>query len=245
MYNKYMYWRVGKLADRQRLMELEQKIQYIFNDIELLKLALTHKSYAYNTNNKQDKPYNERIEFLGDAILEHIISDTLYKIKPELSEGDMTKKRAAIVCEASLSSAMRRFGGEEYIYLGKCEKITNGRKKDAIIADAFESIIGAIYIDAGYEITESIVLRLLENEIKIVLSGGNLNIDYKTKLQEKLQKDGTVKIQYITVSEEGPEHDKTFNVELYFNGKKIGEGIGKSKKQAEQQAAKYAIETLE
>lgn len=233
------------MTDKQRLMELEQKIGYIFNDVELIRLALTHKSYAYNNNNKQLRPYNERIEFLGDAILEHIISDMLYKIKPELSEGDMTKKRAAIVCESSLSSAMRRFGGEEYIYLGKCEKITNGRKKDAIIADAFESIIGAIYIDAGYEITENIVLRLLENEIRTVLSGGNLNIDYKTKLQEKLQKDGNVKIEYKTVSQDGPEHDKTFKVELYFNDKKIGEGIGKSKKQAEQQAAKYAIETLE
>lgn len=232
------------MNEKERLLRFQAKLEYIFNDIKLLKLALTHKSYAYDINNVPDinKKYNERIEFLGDAILEHIISDMLYNHKPELSEGDMTKKRASIVCEASLSSAMKRINGQEYIYLGKCEKTSNGKMKDAILADAFEAIIGAIYIDGGYDITKYIVLRLLDKEIKLTLKGNNFNIDYKTSLQEKLQKNGTVKIEYNLIEQTGPEHDKTFKVELVFNGKKIGEGIGKSKKQAEQNAAKYAYE---
>lgn len=233
------------MKEQEKLLLFESKLQYIFNDISLLKLALTHKSYAYDMNTfNENRKYNERIEFLGDAILEHIISDMLYNYKPELSEGDMTKKRASIVCEASLSSAMKRIGGQEYIYLGKCETTSNGKMKDAILADAFEAVLGAIYLDAGYEIARDTVIRLLDKEINLTLQGKNFNVDYKTALQEKLQKNGTVKIEYILVDEIGPEHDKTFKVELKFNSRKIGEGIGKSKKQAEQNAAKYAYETF-
>lgn len=232
------------MTEEKKLMRLQASLGYLFQDISLLKLALTHKSYAYEIGKSKTGEYNERIEFLGDAILEHIISDMLYMQKPVLSEGEMTKKRAAIVCEASLSAAMRRMEGQEYIYLGKCEKTTNGKRKNAIIADAFESIIGAIYLDGGYEVVRDIVLRLLDKEIKIVLSGGDLNIDYKTRLQEKLQEHGNVKIEYILLKEEGPEHDKTFTISLIFNGKKIGEGVGKSKKQAEQQAAKAALSSF-
>lgn len=233
------------MKEQDRMLMLQSKLQYMFNDISLLKLALTHKSYAYEQSGEKKKIYNERIEFLGDAILEHIISDKLYNYKEELSEGEMTKKRAAIVCEASLSQAMQRINGQDYIYLGKCEKTTNGKTKDAIIADAFESILGAIYIDGGYDIARDVCLNLLDVEIKTVLSGGNLNIDYKTRLQEILQRDGNVKIEYITIKEEGPEHDKKFTVELLFNGEKIGEGCGKSKKQAEQNAAKHALKKYE
>lgn len=153
----------------------------------------------------------------------------------------MTKKRAAIVCEASLSRAFRRINGHEYIYLGKCEKNSNGRLKDAIIADAFEATLGAIYLDGGYEIARDICLELLDVEIKTVLAGGNLNTDYKTQLQEVLQRNGNVKIEYKLQKEEGPEHDKLFTIDLFFNGKKIGQGQGKSKKQAEQNAAHEAL----
>lgn len=232
------------MNEKDKLLNLESKLQYIFNDIHLLKMALTHKSFAYEIGDTENTKYNERIEFLGDAILEHIVSDMLYKNEKNFSEGDMTKKRAAIVCEASLSSALKRIGGQNYIYLGKCEKATNGRLKDAIIADAFESILGAIYIDGGYEVARQIALRLLDREIETVLSGKEINVDYKTKLQEILQKHGNVKIEYITKNEYGPEHDKTFEVELFFNGKKIGDGIGKSKKSAEQSAAKNAISKM-
>ncbi len=228
----------------KKLLEFEAKLNYVFNDISLLELALTHKSYAYENQNNISQEYNERIEFLGDAILEHIISDFLYNQKPRFSEGQMTKKRASIVCEAALSSAMKRIGGQNYILLGKCEKNTGGKLKDAILADAFEAIIGAIYIDGGYDIVNTIVLKLLDIEIKKTLSGKDITEDYKTKLQEILQKNGNVKIEYILKSQSGPEHDKTFEVELFFNDKKIGEGIGKSKKHAEQEAAKYAIENM-
>lgn len=230
------------MINEKKILELEGKLQYMFNDISLLKMALTHKSYAYENPNNSNKIYNERIEFLGDAILEHIISDLLYTHEPILSEGDMSKKRAAIVCEASLSQAMRRIAAQEYICLGKCELSTNGKMKDAIIADAFEAILGAIYLDGGYDIARYTALNLLDKEIKDVFNGKELNMDYKTKLQEKLQKHGTVKIEYILDKEVGPEHDKTFEVSVYFNGEKIGFGTGKNKKQAEQMAAKYALE---
>ena len=227
--------------ERERLLELEQKLKYIFNNHDLLKMALTHKSYAYEHEGPNYDKYNERIEFLGDAILEHIISDLLFAHVPELAEGEMTKKRAAIVCEASLSQALKRVGGHEYIYLGKCEQNSNGKMKDAIVADAFEAVLGAIYLDGGYEIARDICLELLDQEIKTVLSGGSLNTDYKTQLQEILQRNGSVKIEYKLVGEEGPEHDKTFTIEVFFNDKKIGTGKGKSKKQAEQEAAHHAI----
>ncbi len=230
------------MDEKKLLLDLQSKLKYIFNNVSLLKLALTHKSYAYERTDLNQKEYNERIEFLGDAILEHIISDLLYNSSENYSEGEMTRKRAAIVCEASLSQAMKRINAQEYIYLGKCEQTTNGKMKDAIIADAFEAILGAIYLDGGYEIARDICLELLDVEIKTVLSGGSLNVDYKTKLQEVLQRHGNVKIEYITIKEEGPEHDKTFTVDLLYNDKKIGEGVGKNKKQAEQNAARQALE---
>ena len=226
--------------EKKRLIELQEKLQVKFNDISLLKLALTHKSYAYEKGQDEKKIYNERIEFLGDAILEHVISDLLYKDDKMYSEGQMSKLRAAIVCEASLSKSLKRINGQEYIYLGKGERLSDGEKKDAIIADAFEAILGAIYLDLGYDVAKNTVLRLLDMEIKEVLSGENLNIDYKTKLQEFLQRNGTVRIEYVTVKEEGPDHMKTFTVEVKFEDKKIGEGIGKTKKQAQQNAAKQA-----
>ena len=154
----------------------------------------------------------------------------------------MSKKRATIVCEASLSSAMKRIEAQNYMLLGKCETSTNGKPKDAILADAFEAVLGAIYLDAGYDIARNTVLTMLGKEIELGIKGDVLNVDYKTKLQEILQRNGNVKIEYRLVNEEGPEHDKTFSVELYFNDKKIGDGIGKSKKHAEQHAAKDALE---
>lgn len=225
-----------------KLEELEEKLAYKFNNINLLVTALTHKSYAYENAKEAKTEYNERLEFLGDAILEHTISDLLFKDKNKFKEGEMSKMRASIVCENSLSRALKDIKAEKYLRLGKCEKMTGGRNKDAIIADAFESIMGAIYIDGGYEVASRTILKLLQKEIVEVLEGKNLNIDYKTKLQEELQKNGTVKIEYVLISESGPEHDKTFCLELLFNGKKIGDGNGKNKKQAEQRAAKNALE---
>lgn len=235
---------VFKLTDEQKLKKVEELIGYTYNDISLLKLALTHKSYAYEKGITSNNDYNERIEYLGDAILEHIISDMLYNDKKVYSEGEMTKKRAAIVCETSLSLALKEIGLQDYIYLGKCETQNLVAKKDAIIADCFEAILGSIYIDGGYDKAKEFVLTKLSIQIKEVLEGKDFNTDYKTKLQEILQKNGSVKIEYKLLKEEGPEHNKTFYVEVVFNGKKIGEGVGKNKKSAEQAAAAYAIKRI-
>lgn len=232
------------MIEQEKLKKVEDKLGYRYNNISLLKLALTHKSYAYENAKVDNTDYNERIEFLGDAILEHIISDMLYNDKKIYSEGDMTKKRAAIVCETSLSIALKSTGVHNAIYLGKCESNGSVEKKDAIIADCFEAILGSIYLDGGYEKAKEFVLDKLKVQINEVLEGKEFNTDYKTRLQEILQKNGTVKIEYITVKEEGPEHDKTFYIEVLFNGKKIGEGIGKNKKSAEQAAAAAAIKRI-
>lgn len=220
---------------------LEEKINYKFKDIKKLRIALTHKSYAYEYTTEAMTEYNERIEFLGDAILEHVISDYLYNNENKYSEGEMSKLRASIVCETSLSIAMKNIGAHNFIRLGKGEIKTDGKHKDAIIADAFEAIVGAVYLDSGYEEAKKVIFRLLNRQIEQILSGKIINSDYKTALQEELQKNGTVKIEYNLIKETGPEHDKSFFMEVLLNGKKIGEGYGKNKKQAEQSAAKDAL----
>ena len=187
--------------------------------------------------------YNERLEFLGDALLEHIISDVLYNKEPLLNEGDMTKLRANIVCEKTLSDVMKSLNMQEYMFLGKTEK-KGDNISAAILGDVFEAIIGAIYIDGGFEIAKTICLELLDEKIFNALNGEKLNVDYKTELQEILQVDGNVNIEYVLVSENGPDHNKEFFVEVYCNEKKLGEGTGKSKKKAEQQAASIAINSL-
>lgn len=224
----------------EKLDILQKEIGYTFKNSKLLRTALTHKSYAYEHKNTDKESYNERLEYLGDAILEHIISEYLFLEKPAISEGDMTKKRAEIVCEKSLSDALKTISGENYIFLGKCEIATQGRTKDAIIADAFEALIGAIYIDSEFNTAKKVVIKLLEKQISSSLKGETKVTDYKTLLQEILQKNGAVNIQYNIVNESGPDHDKSFFVEVLLEEKRIGEGSGKSRKQAEQQAAEVA-----
>lgn len=224
----------------EKLDILQKEIGYTFKNSKLLRTALTHKSYAYEHKNTDKESYNERLEYLGDAILEHVISEYLFYKKPAISEGDMTKKRAEIVCEKSLSDALKSISGENYIFLGKCEIATQGRTKDAIIADAFEALIGAIYIDSDFDTAKKVVIKLLEKQISSSIKGETKVTDYKTLLQELLQKNGAVNIQYNIVNETGPDHDKSFFVEVLLDGKRIGEGSGKSRKQAEQQAAEVA-----
>lgn len=224
----------------EKLLILQKDINYIFKDGKLLRIALTHKSYAYEQKSTNKDSYNERIEYLGDAILEHIISYMLFNIKPLISEGEMTKKRAEIVCEKSLSDAFRSFNGEDYIFLGKCEIATSGKTKDAILADAFEALLGAIYIDSDFETASEFALKMLNKQIKDTLSGKNKVTDFKTLLQELLQKKGNINIQYNVIGETGPDHDKNFEVEVLLESKRIGTGTGKSRKQAEQQAAEVA-----
>lgn len=224
--------------------EFEEKIGYTFKDKSLLKTALTHKSYAYEQDNPTVNDYNERLEFLGDAILEHIISDRLYRIKPYFNEGTMSKKRASIVCEKSLSEAMRKINISKYMNIGRCEIVTNGRDKDAIIADMFEAVLGAIYLDSDYETAKNHCEKMLNSTIEDVIAGrGNL-IDYKTKLQEKLQVNGNIKIEYKVKSESGPDHNKHYVIELLVEDKVISTGEGRNKKEAQQEAAKNALEEI-
>lgn len=228
------------MAINDKLAILQKDIEYNFKNSKLLRVALTHKSYAYEYKNTNKDSYNERLEYLGDAILEHIISDFLFNIKPLISEGEMTKKRAQIVCEKSLRDAFSSINGEDYIFLGKCETAAKGRNKDAIIADAFEALLGAIYIDSNYENTKNIALKLLKKQISDSLSGETKVIDYKTLLQELLQKNGAINIQYNVLKETGPDHDKMFFVEVLLDNITIGTGSGKSRKIAEQKAAEVA-----
>ena len=225
------------------LIDIEKKIGYVFKNKELLKTALTHKSYAYERTGEDVSKYNERLEFLGDAILEHIVSIYLYNVNPKLKEGVMSKKRAEIVCEASLSRIIRERNLSKDIRLGKCEINTGGNKKDAILADMFEAILGAVYLDGGYDEANRVCLDMIKSTIDYVVSKED-TLDYKTRLQEILQRNGNVKIEYVLEKEQGKDHAKMFFSAVYFNDNKIGEGSGKTKKLSEQNAAKQAIEKI-
>lgn len=224
----------------EKLEILQKDIEYKFKDAKLLRVSLTHKSYAYELKNIDKNAYNERLEYLGDAVLEHIISDYLFNVKPIIDEGEMTKKRAEIVCEKSLSDAFRNINGENYIFLGKCEIATKGRTKDAILADAFEALLGAIYIDSDFDTVNRIALKLLKKQISDSLKGKTKVTDYKTLLQELLQRNGSINIHYNVIEESGPDHDKSFMVEVLVDNERVGTGTGKSRKQAEQKAAEVA-----
>ena len=221
------------------LEKLENSIGYHFKNKELLKKALTHTSYAYE--NKVQS--NEKLEFLGDSVLEFISSKYIYNKYPDLKEGEMTKVRATVVCEESLSEIAKLHNFSDFLYLGKSEKKSDGWKRPAILEDTTEAVIAAIYLDGGIEEAEKFIIENLKDKIeKATKHVGDK--DYKTVLQEKLQVNGTVDIEYRIVREMGPDHDKTFEAELDIDGKHIANGIGKSKKAAQMQAAKKALEIL-
>ncbi|WP_206460794.1 ribonuclease III [Anaerovorax sp. IOR16] len=217
-------------------------IGYTFKDLNILKNALTHSSYineskqAYNAN-------NERLEFLGDAILDAVISDYLYHRLSDVEEGQLTKLRSLVVCERSLMECATRLEIGTHLYLGKGEENSGGRNRTSILADAMEAVIGAVYLDGGWDVSVDFILRVLKDTIEDALAG-KLYSDYKTELQERLQINGEVAIHYEVEKEEGPDHDKTFYVRLTANKKIIGNGQGRSKKEAEQHAAKAAIEKM-
>lgn len=218
-------------------MNIEQEINYEFRDKSLIENAMTHTSFA---NENKGMESNERIEFLGDAVLELISSEYLFKTYPNLSEGVMTKTRAYAVCEASLVKVAKKYHFENYIKLGKCETANNEECKPSILADSVEAVIGAIFMDSGYEEAKRFILPNIITFIEECVKGGNK--DYKTKLQEKLQVHGDVKIEYKLVEEKGAEHDRVFVVEVYCNDKKLGRGEGKNKKEAEMEAAREALD---
>ena len=219
--------------------KLEKSIGYEFKNKDLLKRALTHVSFA-NENNV--KSY-EKLEFLGDSILEFISSKYLYTHFPKLTEGEMTKVRADIVCEESLYKIAKKHNFGDFLYVGKSEKNSHGNMRIAIMADSVEAVIAAIYFDAGLEIAEKFIIENLKEAAQQATKHVGEK-DYKTVLQEKLQKNGEVHISYTILKEEGPDHDKTFTAEVSCNGKKMAVGIGKSKKAAEMQAAQIALESF-
>lgn len=219
--------------------EFEDIVNYWFEDEDLLIEALTHSSYANERKNKKWK-YNERLEFLGDSVLGLIISDYLFTNHVDLPEGELTKTRARIVCEVTLSDCAILIDLGRFIMLGKGEELTGGRTRPSLLADAFEAVIGAIYLDGGIESARAFILKFMTKKIDDALTG-KIFIDYKTRLQELIQNDGQVKIIYEVVRDEGPDHNKTFYTHVKRDNTVIGEGMGKSKKESEQNAAKMAL----
>ena len=217
----------------------EKNIGYKFNNKELLKKALTHTSYAYEHNIES----NEKLEFLGDSILEFVTSEYLYNNYKNLREGEMTKVRATVVCEKSLYKIAKKHNFSDFLYLGKSEEKSNGANKPAILADSVEAVIAAIYLDGNLENAKKFIIENLKDEIKLATEHVGQK-DYKTVLQEKLQENGEVKIEYTIIREIGPEHDKTFEAQVQFNGRILANGLGKSKKVAEMEAARKALENL-
>lgn len=222
------------------LKELEEKIGYQFQDKQLLKQAVTHSSFANEQKINKHDDY-ERLEFLGDAVLELVSSEFLFQENKQMTEGQLTRMRASIVCEQALAYCAREFGLEEFILLGKGEEMTGGRTKDSIISDTMESIIGAIYIDNGMEHAKAFIHRFILSD----LDHKKLFYDAKTILQERVQQKNAGNLHYVTVREEGPDHDKVFIVEVRIDDRKIGEGSGRTKKAAEQQAAYEALVCLQ
>lgn len=222
----------------------EKKMGYRFKNRELLDRALTHSSFL-RERPKGTLRNNERLEFLGDAFLDAIISNRLFKEMEGLDEGRLTKTRAQIVCEKSLAKIGRKnLDIGVYLNMGKGEDMLGGRNRDSIIADSVEALIGAVFLDSGYENTEKFVLRIFEKTIEDALAG-KLFTDYKTKLQETVQKNGSgKKLHYILDKTTGPDHKKQFFVHVECEGRQLGKGQGKNKKEAEQQAAKAALRIL-
>ena len=219
------------------LKELESRIGYTFREPCRLEEALTHSSFT-NEHRETAPVHNERMEFLGDAVLELASSQYLYTHFPDEPEGVLSRHRAAIVCEPSLAACARKLVLGRFLRMGKGEEKTGGRERDSILSDAFEALIGAVYLDGGF----NEAVRFINRFVMQPFSEHPLYSDAKTRFQEKVQKDGEVQIVYDLLSEEGPEHDKIFTVQLSLNGRAVGIGKGHTKKAAEQAAAAMALE---
>lgn len=223
------------------MTDLQNKIGYQFKNPALLNEALTHSSYA-NEHKSQHIKYNERLEFLGDSVLSIVVSDYIYKNCPELPEGELTKLRASLVCEKSLYEFAKKIDLGKYLILSKGERNNGGADRPSILSDAFEALIAAIYIDGGIDPASKHILNFVIPAIKN--SKKKKINDYKTTLQEIIQKNPGEKLEYVLVKESGPDHNKHFVVEVHLNSNVIGKGGGRSKKEAEQQAAREALELM-
>jgi ribonuclease-3 len=227
--------------DNSRLEELETKLKLSFTDKRLLNIAITHSSYA---NQKKNIKYNERLEFLGDSVLQLTITEYLFQTYQYKSEGELTKLRALIVCENSLYELAKLWDLGKYMYMSRGEELTGGRERVSILADCVEAVLAAIYLDKGFDEVKRYIIKNFKGIISKAINN-EIILDYKTKLQEILQKNGEVQIQYNLTKHEGPPHRREFFVNVTVNNKVMGQGVGYSKKEAEQVAAKEAIERLE
>ncbi len=228
--------------EKNRLKELQKKLGFKFKDLVHLKRSLTHRSYA-NENRMPNTEHNERYEFLGDAVLELGISQMLMSHFITHTEGELSKLRASVVNEAQLAELARKLELGQFLYLGKGEDQTGGREKPSLLADAFEAILGAMYLDRGWDKSLAMVERYYEPVLKAVSAGDYIK-DFKTQLQEEAQSRFHAIPKYRLVKETGPDHQKTFEVNLFIDEKLYGVGSGMSKKSAEQEAAKEALNKL-
>ncbi|WP_100010990.1 ribonuclease III [Lentibacillus sediminis] len=219
--------------------QLEETTGISFNNHALLKQAFTHSSYV-NEHREEATSDNERLEFLGDAVLELAVSQYLFRKNPNMPEGEMTKLRAAIVCEPSLENFARDLGFGDHMLLGRGEEQTGGRDRPSLLADVFESFLGALYLDQGF----AVALEFFETHVfpKIKTGAFSHAMDYKSQLQELIQRDKNQTIKYVIAEEKGPSHDREFVAEASLNGEVAGKGTGRTKKEAEQRAAKAALD---
>ncbi|GAB6170025.1 ribonuclease III [Clostridium carnis] len=226
---------------RFNIREVENCIGLTFNEPKLLKTALTHSSYA---NQHKDQEYNERFEFLGDSILQLCITEYLFLNYKNKSEGELTKIRSLIVCENSLYEIGKKLNLGYFIRISRGEELTGGRERVSIIADAVEALLAAVYLDKGLEFAKDFIIGHFESIIKKAINN-DIVLDYKTKLQEELQKSGEVSIVYELIKYEGPPHRRKFYTSVVIDNKEFGNGDGYSKKESEQNAAKEALNKLE
>ncbi len=227
------------MSNKDRLFELQEKIGYKYTNIGYLERALTHSSFSNEAKQKPES--NERMEFLGDAVLSIVVSNHIFH-KFHLDEGDLTKIRASLVCEKSLFEFAEKIQLGNYLLLGKGEELMGGRTRPSVVSDAFEAVIASIYLDGGLEPASKFVLSFVKDELEHNTQHSFL--DYKTMLQEIIQKNPEEKVSYVLVSETGPDHDKVFEVEVHLNSNVIGRGKSSSKKSAEQLAAKEALQLM-
>ena len=216
----------------ENLQGLERTLGHQFTDIRLLVTAVTHSSFA--NEQRRETEYNERLEFLGDSVLSIVVSEYLFTSPKHLPEGDLTRVRAALVCETSCYEFAKQIGLGQYLRLGRGEENSGGRTRVSLLADAFEAVLGALYLDGGLETVRRFLLPLVKSEQAVPE-------DYKTRLQEIIQQNPEERLRYVVTSESGPDHNKRFVVEVHLNSNVIGTGEGHSKKAAEQQAAREAL----
>ena len=222
--------------NQKKLKELQQNIGYQFKQEALLRQALTHSSYAHEKNLKELMD-NERLEFLGDAVLEVVSSEFLFKNHPEMNEGQMTKLRASLVCEQSLAACARQLNLGAFLLLGNGEDLTGGRERDSILSDAWEALIGAMYLDGGFTSAKEFILKYVLQDIE----HKKLFYDSKTMLQELIQNKYKQTLHYVLLSEDGPDHNKVFTVQAYMDDTPLMTGRGRTKKAAEQNAAYQSL----